>query len=384
MKYIPLVWAAIMRKPTRAILTLLSVMIAFTLFGMMIGFNATIAGIEEAARADRIFVNPRFNNPLPIAEGRQIAAVPGVQEVGTIGFIGGYHQDRKKNVFVMMVDDKVRKVRADWPLAPADWDLIAKNRTGLVISRLQALKWNLKTGSSFVINAPAIVKADGTKTWTFNVVSVVPDMPAWGDGYMMGNLDYFDKSRPLADQGQIGWFEVLANDPAQASGLAQQIDQTFANSAAPLQSITEKAAYQSNNSGLDIAAVTRDVALAGLFMILFLTANGIAQSVRERFAEFATLKTIGFSDRAVLTLVVLEAALPCAAGAILGVSVAGILAKILPRFIPPGFGLPMPTMTAMVFVWAVISAAFVALGSAALPAIRLSKMDIARALSGRK
>jgi putative ABC transport system permease protein len=383
MKYLPLVWAAIMRKPTRAVLTLLSVMVAFTLFGMMIGMNATFAGIEEAARADRIFVNPRFNNPLPIAEGRQIAAVPGVLEVATIGFIPGYHQDKKNNVFVMMVDDKNRIVRADWPLKPADWDLIAKNRTGLVVSRLQAQKWNLKVGSSFVVNAPAIAKADGTRSWTFNVVSIVDDMPAWGDGYMMGNLDYFDKSRPLADQGQIGWFEILAKDPEAAPALAQQIDQSFASSAAPLQSITEKAAYQANGSGIDIASVTRDIALAGLFMILFLTANGIAQSVRERFAEFATLKTIGFSDRAVLILVVLEAALPCAVGAVLGVGVAGVLAKVLPRFIPPGFGLPMPTMTAMVFVWAAISAVIVALASSALPAMRLAKMDIATALSGR-
>ena len=384
MKYIPLVWAAIMRKPARAVLTLLSVMVAFTLFGMMIGMNATFAGIEEAARADRIFVNPRFNNPLPVAEGRQIAAVPGVQEVATIGFIGGYHQDKKNNVFVMMVDDKARHVRADWPLSPADWDLIARNRTGLVVSKLQAMKWNLKPGSSFVITAPAIAKADGTRSWTFNVLSVTDDMPAWGDGYMMGNLDYFDKSRPLADQGQIGWFEVLAKDPEQAPGLAQQIDKSFANSAAPLQSITEKAAYQANGSGIDIASVTRDIALAGLFMILFLTANGIAQSVRERFAEFATLKTIGFSDRTVLTLVVLEAALPCGVGAVLGVGVAGILGKVLPRFIPPGFGLPMPTMTVMVFVWAAISAVAVALLSVALPAMRLAKMDIATALSGRK
>jgi putative ABC transport system permease protein len=361
----------------------LSVVVAFTLFGMMIGMNATFAGIEEAARADRIFVNPRFNNPLPIAEGRQIAGIPGVQEVATIGFIPGYHQEKKNNVFVMMVDDKTRTVRADWPLKPSDWDLIAKNRTGLVVSKLQAQKWNLKVGSSFVINAPAIAKADGTRAWTFNVLSISDDMPAWGEGYMMGNLDYFDKSRPLADQGQIGWFEILAKDPEQAPGLAQQIDQNFASSAAPLQSITEKAAYQSNGSGIDIASVTRDIALAGLFMILFLTANGIAQSVRERFAEFATLKTIGFTDRAVLTLVVLEAALPCAVGAILGVGVAGALAKVLPRFIPPGFGLPMPTMTVMVFVWAAISAVIVALASAALPAMRLAKMDIATALSGR-
>jgi len=85
----------------------------------------------------------------------------------------------------------------------------------------------------------------------------------------------------------------------------------------------------------------------------------------------------------VLTLVVLEAALPCAVGAVLGVGVAGALAKVLPRFIPPGFGLPMPTMTAMVFVWAAISAVIVALASSALPAMRLARMDIATALSGR-
>jgi putative ABC transport system permease protein len=384
MKYLPLVWAAIRRKPARAMLTLLSVVVAFTLFGMMIGMNATIAAVEEAARADRIFVNPRFNNPLPISLERELAAVPGVSQVGTVGFIAGYHQEKKNNVFVMVVDDNLRKVRADWPLTPGQWDMIARTRNGIVISRLQAIKWNLKTGDNFVVAAPATAKIDGTRSWTFNVLAVVDDIPAWGGGYMMGNFDFFDKARPLSDQGKTAWFEVLATDPAQAPALADQIDHTFANSAAPLQSITEKAAYQASNSGLDITAVTRDIALSGLFMILFLTANGIAQSVRERFAEFATLKTIGFSDRAVLLMVVLEAALPCVLGAFLGVGAADILTKVLPHVLPPSAGLPpMPTMTGMVFAWAIGCSALVALASAALPALRLSRMDIATALSGR-
>lgn len=384
MKYLPLVWAAIRRKPTRATLTLLSVVVAFTLFGMMIGMNATIAAVEEAARADRIFVNPRFNNPLPISLERQLAAVPGVAQVGTVGFIAGYHQEKKNNVFVMVVDDNLRKVRADWPLTPGQWDMIAHTRNGIVISRLQAIKWNLKTGDNFVVAAPATPKIDGTHSWTFQVLAVVDDIPAWGGGYIMGNFDFFDKARPLANQGNTAWFEVLATDPTQAPALADRIDHMFANSAAPLQSITEKAAYQASNSGLDITAVTRDIALSGLFMILFLTANGIAQSVRERFAEFATLKTIGFSDRAVLLMVVLEAALPCVTGAFLGVAVADILTKVLPHVLPPSAGLPpMPTMTGMVFAWAIGCSAFVALASAALPALRLSRMDIATALSGR-
>ncbi|HJT42793.1 MAG TPA: ABC transporter permease [Rhizomicrobium sp.] len=383
MKYFPLVWAAIMRKPTRAILTLLSVVVAFTLFGTMIGLNATFAAVEAAARADRIFVNPRFGGPIPLAAGRQIADLPGIAQVGTIGFIPGYHQDKKNKVFVMMVDHNLRKVRFDWPLTPGQWDLIAQNRTGIVVSKIQATKWDLKPGDNFVVAAPQIAKADGTRSWTFKVLAVTNDLPAWGNGYIMGNFDFLDKARPLAEQGRVGWFEVLASDPTQSAELIQRIDRTFANSSSPLQSITEKAAYQVSNSGIDITAVTRDIALSGLFMILFLTANGIAQSVRERFAEFATLKTIGFSDRAVLALVVLEAALPCMIGAALGVGVAAIFARLMPRLFPPGFGLPLPTMTPMVIVWAVISAGAVALASAALPARRLSRMDIATALSGR-
>jgi putative ABC transport system permease protein len=383
MKYFPLVWAALMRKPARAILTLLSVIAAFTLFGLTIGMNATFAAIAEAARADRIYVDPRFGGPLPVALGRQISSLPGVSQVGAIGALGGYHQEVRNNVFVMMADDNLRKVRADWPLTPGQWDAIARNRTGLIISRSQATRWHLKPGDSFVIVAPSIAKADGTTSWTFKVLDVVDDLPAWGEGYMMGNADYLDKAKPLADQGKTSWFEVLATDPELAPRVAVGIVQAFANSATPLQTITEKAAYQSSGSGIDMMAVTRDVALAGLCMILFLTANVIAQSVRERLAEFATLKTIGFSDFSVLILVVLEAAIPCAVGAVLGVGGAAGLAKVIPRLFPPGFGLPVPTMTPMVFVWAAVSAIAVAMGSAAIPALRLQRMDIATALSGR-
>jgi putative ABC transport system permease protein len=120
-----------------------------------------------------------------------------------------------------------------------------------------------------------------------------------------------------------------------------------------------------------------------MFMVLFLTANGIAQSVRERFAEFATLKTIGFSDRAVMIMVVLEAAMPCVLGAALGVALAALLARQIPALMPPGFGLPLPTMTGTVFLWAAISAFGVALASSVLPVLRLRQMDIATALSGR-
>jgi putative ABC transport system permease protein len=200
---------------------------------------------------------------------------------------------------------------------------------------------------------------------------------------MMGNFDYLDKARALASQGRANQFFVQASDPARTADIAQLIDTSFANSATPTQSITEKAAFDISNSGLDIAAVDRDIALAGMFMVLFLTANGIARSVRERFGEFAMLKTLGYSDSIVMALVFWEAALPCVIGALLGVGLAAGVSAVLPHFFPPGGGIPLPTMTAIVYAWAGVSAALVALASSALPALRLKQMDIATALSGR-
>jgi putative ABC transport system permease protein len=209
-------------------------------------------------------------------------------------------------------------------------------------------------------------------------------MNIFGQGYMFGNFDYMDKARTLSDQSKTGQFRVKVRDGSKTAEIAEQIESKFANSSTPLQSLTEKVAFDvTANTGMDIAAVDRDVALAGMFMVLFLTANSLAQAVRERFAEFATLKTIGFSDWGVIGLVFAEAAIPCLLGAGLGIGLAAIISNVMPHFLPPGQGLPIPTMGVMVFVWAFLCAALVAFISAALPALRLTRMDIATALSGR-
>jgi len=384
MKYFPLVWAAIMRKPTRAVLTLLSVMLAFTLFGLTIGMNATFAKFKEDARDDRMFVFARFSGLVPVALERQIESMPGVEMVASSSGIGGYIKDPKNRVFVQMMDDKVAKVNPEYPITPAQWQMIRDDRQGMLVSKMQADRWHLKTGDTFVIASPMVKKLDGSASWTFKVAAVTPDMNIFGQGYMFGNFDYMDKARTLSDQSKTGQFRVKVSDPTKTAEIAQQIEDKFANSATPLQTLTEKVAFDvTANTGMDIAAVDRDVALAGMFMVLFLTANSLAQAVRERFAEFATLKTIGFSDGGVIGLVFAEAAVPCLLGAGLGIGLATIISNIIPHFLPPGQGLPIPTMEVMVFVWAFLCAALVAFISAALPALRLRQMDIATALSGR-
>jgi putative ABC transport system permease protein len=384
MKYLPLVWAAVMRKPMRAILTLLSVMLAFTLFGLTIGMNATFSELQEEARADRIFSGARFGGLLPVGMAKQIAAIPGVALVAHSNNLFGYIHDPKNRVFVQLNDENVPKVNPEWPITPAQWQMIRDNRRGVLVSRRQAQRWHLKVGDTFTVVSPPIQKKlDGTNNWTFQVAAITPDISYIMQGYIYGNYDYMDKARLLADQGKTGVFRVKLTDPSRTAAIAEEIDTKFANSATPLQSITEKAAFDISNTGLDIAAVDREVALAGMFMVLFVTANGIAQAVRERLAEFATLKTIGFSDRGVIGLVFAEAAIPCLLGAVLGVGFAAFLSHILPSLVPPGDNVPIPRMTPMVLVWAAVCAGLVAFASSALPALRLKRMDIATALSGR-
>ena len=383
MKYFPLVWAAVMRKPTRAILTLLSVMLAFTLFGLTIGMNATFAKWKEGAHEDRIYAFARFGGLLPVALGRQIESIPGVEKVASSSGIGGYIQDPKNRVFAQMLDENVPKIMTEWPITPQQWQMIRDNRMGMLVSQKQADRWHLKVGDTFVIASPMVKKLDGTMRWTFQVVAITPDISYMVPGYMFGNFDYMDKARILSDQSKTGQFRLKISDPSKSAEIAQQIESKFANSSTPLRSLTEKVMADVSNSGMDIAAVDRDIALAGMFMVLFLTANGLAQAVRERIAEFATLKTIGFSDYGVIALVFAEAAFPCILGAGLGVGLAAVLSDLIPRFLPPDQSLPIPTMTAMVYVWAGLCAALVAFASSALPALRLKRMDIATALSGR-
>jgi putative ABC transport system permease protein len=384
MKCIPLVWAAIMRKPTRAVLTLLSVMVAFTLFGLTIGMNATFNKVAAGAHDDRIWSGARFGGQgMPLAVASQTAQLQGIARVGYFDGLGGYHENARNRVFALMADDNFGKIFPEWPIAPGQWDMLHKTRNGILVSRIQADHWHLKAGDIFTIVSPQDKRADG-KAWDLKVLAVVDDIPYMTGGFMLGNYEYFNKAQPLTRQDKIGQMIIQVSDPSQTAAIAQRIDDHFANSPTSTQSTTEKAALDISNSGLDLATLDRKIALAGMFMVLFLTANGIAQSVRERLAEFATLKTIGFTDANVVLLVFLEAALPCLIGAALGVGLAAFLSGQLPRLFPPGQGTPpLPTMTAMVFVWAAICAGAVALLSSAMPALRLARMDIATALSGR-
>jgi putative ABC transport system permease protein len=383
MKYLPLIWAALRRKPIRTTFTFLSVTVAFTLFGLMIGLGATMDYVAKKAHPDRVWTMPRFDmNAMPVTMARRIAKLPGVKTTSVMSFLHGYVGDPKNRSGLLMADDEYGRIFSDWAPTPAQWDMVRHDRRAIIISRNVAAQYNKKVGDTFTLISET-PRADGTKAWDFKIAAITPDMPEINGGYLIGNYDYYDKALPLTDQGRMNEVDLRVADPAQAAAIGQRIEKLFANSGNPVQSTPETVFAASGYGGVDINAITRKIALAGLGMILFLSASVIAKSVRERQAEFATLKTLGFSDAGVTALVMAEAALPCLAGAVCGVGIAGLLTQILPGILPPNFALPMPTFSVNVLAWAAVSACAVALASTILPILRLRRLDIAAALSGR-
>ena len=381
MKYLPLIWAALVRRKLRTILTLLSVTAAFTLFGLMMGTDAAYKQMVDVINRSVVVTFARFGNNLTDEMGQQLAAMPNVAAVSPGGNVFGYTRDPKTQAGLMMVGDE-----AGWPNLPlshAQWAQWRARPDGAFLSRQTAAQWGVKKGDFFNIVDNNTPRADGGKAWRFQVLDVLDDTPYWVGGFSFGSYQYFKMSRPPADQAKAGWFQAVVKDPAAAEDTAIAIDARYANSAIPTDSISERMMRVSaGDVFVNVAAVTRRVAAVGLFMILLLTAHGMAQSVRERLSEFAVLKTIGYSDSGVIALVFAEALAPAILGAGLGLGLAASMAARIPKLLPSLF-LPEPYLSPLVIAEALFVVVLLTFLSVILPALRLRRLDVAAILSGR-
>ena len=106
MKYLPLIWAGLWRKPTRTIFTLLSIVVAFLLFGMLQGVNSAFGSAAERANIDRLYVVSRLSmiEPLPLSYKSRMESLPGVKKVAHGVWFGGYHEEPKNFVFSFAVN----------------------------------------------------------------------------------------------------------------------------------------------------------------------------------------------------------------------------------------------------------------------------------------
>lgn len=390
MKYFPLVWSALRRKPVETILIWLAVVAAFTLLGLLAGLQTTYRDLIASSRMDRLDVNARFPGAdprgafLPIGLRSQIAAVKGVSAVGSYYMLWGYYRNPHQHARVIAVDKPMAAAWSELPLTSAQWQQLFATPTGVFVSRSPARRLGLERGDAFPLISSPGLRADGASTWEFTVLGVVNDDPRIG-AFIIGDYGYVDNSRPLQEQGLVSGFRVDVRDASMADDVSVMIDRHFANSSTPTLTIPDKAnMIYVVNSGYSIAKAIGPLAGAGFFMILLLIANAIAQSVRERITEFAVLETIGYPVTLLIGLVFAEALIPCVAGAIIGSGLAAVIAELPGHDLPPNLAnMPTPTLTAAVVGWCIAAGLAVAAASTIPPMARLRRIRVTDALAGR-
>jgi putative ABC transport system permease protein len=380
MKFLPLIWSGIWRKPGRTVLIFLQVSVAFALFGVLQGLKTGVEHLIAEARADVLIVHGSLSlvDPLPLSLLEGIKSVPGVKVVIPVELFGAIYQNPSQKLGVVAISPDEGWLSAfTFTIAPEYAAALRKIRTGTIVKEGLAKKYGWKVGDHIPLKSK-LVQMDGSTDWAFDVVGTYTDADLGGaNDTILINYSYFDEAR-LSGKGTVKHFNVSASDPKLAVTVADEIDRRFANSSSETrtESLRELAQSQLQSIG-DLNFLIRAIVSAVLVALLFATATMTMQSIRERTPELAVLKTLGFTDGSVFIFVLAEAMVIFIAAGACGLALALLVFPFASKFVP---GLSMPAVVVGV---GLACAALVAVISAAVPAVVAARLKIATALAVR-
>ena len=325
MKFLPLVWKNIWRRKFRTIFTLLSIFIAFVLFGILMTIRQAFTFGVEIAGADRLVLIHKVSliMPLPVSYKARLQQTKGVELATHQTWFGGIYQDPANFFANMAVEpDVFLKIYPEFVVPPEQVEAWRNDRQGAIVGRDTAERFGWKIGDRIPLTAPIWLPKGGGTTWEFNIVGMYDGGDAVDKTQMFFRYDYLDENR--ADgQGQVGWYVVKISDPAQAVDLSHTFDEMFANSSAETKTTTEKGFVEGFAKQIgDIGTIMIAISSTVLFMFGLVAASTMAQSVRERTSELAVLKTLGFSGPVILVLVLVESLFLAFTGGLLGLGLA--------------------------------------------------------------
>lgn len=329
MKFLPLIWSNLKRKKLRTLLTLLSIGVAFLLFGYLSAIGRALDQGVSVAGADRLVVRHRVSiaQLLPVTYKERIARIPGVAAVSHASWFGGIYQSSRIFFPQMPVEPEPwLNLYPEYILPKEARERWLATRTGAIAGRKIAEKFGWKVGDRIPIQATIWVRKDGSATWEFDLAGIYDGAEKGTDTtQFFFRYDYYDEARRYA-KGQVGWYVVRVSNPEEAATVAKQIDEEFANSSAETKAETEGAFVQGFAKQVgDISTIMVAILSAVFFTILLVAGNTMAQSVRERTEELGVLKAMGFTNTQVLLLVLGESCFLSALGGLSGLGLAWLL-----------------------------------------------------------
>ena len=382
MRFLPLVWAGVWRRPGRTALTLISIISAFVIFGVLQGFTSGLDRLVANAQADMLVTQSRVGpiDLMPLADLEVLKRTAGVKAVARIVFFGGPFRQPGAFLPAQAIDpDEARTIDDKLRITPAQWAALKATKSGALVPADTAKLYGFKVGDRIPLTPQFYVNKTGGKAFPVDVVGIYPsdaEDNIFG-GIILLNYDYIDQSR-LTGAGTVNDYLVRIDDPLKSSARALAIDRQFANSAHETKTYSLRQLALAAVARLgDVGLAVRLIAGAVFFALLFSVGSVMIQAGRERTVELAVLKTLGFGDAALVALTIAEAVVICLAAAVAGLLISAALyptvMKAINFNVKAGPALPAGLIVALLL----------ALVAGAVPAWRAARLSIVDALAGR-
>lgn len=379
MKFLPLLWSSLWRKKVRTIFTLLSIFVAFLLFGLLMTIRGAFSFGVEIAGIDRLVLIHKVSliMPLPVSYLARLNTTEGVTLATHNTWFGGVYQD-PANFFAQIAvePEPFMKLYPEYKVPPEQMKVWLADRQGVMVGVDLAERFGWKVGDRIPIVGTIWQPKQG-QVWEFNIAGLYDGDAGVDKTQFFFRYDYLDENR-RGGEGLVGWYIVKIGDPGAAQQMGAKFDDMFANSSAETKTTTEKGFVEGFAKQVgDIGAIMISITIAVLFTMILVAANTMAQSVRERTSEVGVLKTLGFSNASILVLVLSESLLIAVIGGGLGLLTAW---AIVQQGDPTGGMLPIFVLPTRDVVLG--SALVVGLGllAGALPAMNAMNLKITDAL----
>ena len=381
MKFLSLIWSNLKRRKLRTMLTILSIFVAFVLYGLLCTLKEAFTGQIALAGVDRLIVRHKVSliMLLPEAYKARMERMPGVASAVHLTWFNGIYQNEPKNFFGSFPTEpeKLLEIYPEIVLPEDQKQAWLRTRNGAIAGRALANRFKWKIGDRIPLVSP-IWPRKGDGAWEFEIMGIYDGAKKGTDtsGFYF-RYDYFDEARKYGE-GQVGWYGVKVNDPERAGEIATAIDNEFANSPYETKAEPEGAFMQGFAQQIgDIGKILLAILSAVFFTILLVAGNTMAQAVRERTEELGVLKAMGFTNELVLALVLVESCLVAAVGGFAGLGLAKLFTSFgspVPAMLPVFY---LPTRFLIIGVGLVLGLGIIA---GILPALRAMRLQIAAAL----
>ncbi|MGE0405102.1 MAG: ABC transporter permease [Candidatus Korobacteraceae bacterium] len=377
MKYLRLILANLFRKKIRLTLTLGSFAVALFLFGILAVVRGAFSQGVDVAGADRLVVINKVSliQPLPLAYRDRLLRTPGVKEVTFANWFGGVYQDERNFFAQFGIDtDNYRQMFTEFAVPDQQWNAFVADREGAIVGRNLADRFGWKVGDRIPIRGTIFAG-----NWEFNIRGIYDGTRKQDDvNQFWFHWKYLDE-RNEYQKGMVGWYTLRVNDPDAAPQVVKAIDEQFANSPWETKTETESnfaAGFVKQMGNIEFLILS--IGSVVFFTLLLVTGNTMAIAVRERTRELAVLKAVGFTDRFVLVLVLVESITVALVGGALGL---GLCKLFTLRGDPTGGMLPffyLPPETVLLGMAASLVVGIVAAMFPGWSAMRLRVVDALR------